>query len=71
MDSRKYDVNVTVNIHHKGGYWTCGIRIIRILKVQQPEEYSYEQADKYESFFVLAFYFDEATLRHEHKQGCN
>jgi len=66
MDSRKYDVNVT-----KGGYWTLGNRIIRILKVQQPEEYSYEQSVKCESFFVLAFYFDEATLRHVHIQGRN
>ena len=29
---RKYDVNVTVIIHHKGGYWNCAIRIIRILE---------------------------------------
>jgi len=27
VDYRKYDVNVTVIIHHKGGYW-----IIRILE---------------------------------------
>jgi len=31
MDYRKYDVNETVIIHHKGGYWNCAIRIIRIL----------------------------------------
>jgi len=29
---RKYDVKVTVIIHHKRGYWNCAIRIIRILK---------------------------------------
>jgi len=32
VDYRKYDVNVTVIIHHKGGYWNCAIRIIRILE---------------------------------------
>jgi len=32
MDYRKYDVNVTVFIHHKGGYWNRAIRIIRILE---------------------------------------
>jgi len=26
------DVNVNVIIHHKGGYWNCAIRIIRILE---------------------------------------
>jgi len=31
-DYRKYDTNVTVFIHHKGGYWNCAIRIIRILE---------------------------------------
>jgi len=31
-DYRKYDENVTVIIHHKGGYWNCAIRIIRILE---------------------------------------
>jgi len=25
-------INVTVIIHHKGGYWNCAIRIIRILE---------------------------------------
>ena len=34
-------------------------------------EYSYEQSVKYESFFVLAFYVDEVTLRHVHIQGWN
>jgi len=29
---RKYDVNVIVVIHHKGGYWNCTNRIIRILE---------------------------------------
>jgi len=24
-DYRKYDVNVTVSIHHIGGYWNCAI----------------------------------------------
>jgi len=46
LQYRRYDVNVTVNVPHKGGYWNCGIRIIRIWKVQQPEEYSYEQPVK-------------------------
>jgi len=32
VDYRKYDVHVTVIIHHKGGYWNCAIRIIRILE---------------------------------------
>jgi len=32
VDYSKYDVNVTVIIHHKGGYWTFAIRIIRILE---------------------------------------
>jgi len=32
MNYRKNDVNVTVIIHHKGGYWNCAIRIIRILE---------------------------------------
>ena len=35
------------------------------------KEYSYEQSIKQESFFVLACYFDEATLRHVHIQGRN
>jgi len=26
----KNDVNVNVIIHHKGGYWNCAIRTIRI-----------------------------------------
>jgi len=26
-DYRKYDVNMTVIIHHKEGYWNCAIRI--------------------------------------------
>jgi len=26
-------MNVTVIIHHKGGYWNCAIRIIRILEI--------------------------------------
>jgi len=29
---RKYDVDVAVIIHHKGGYWNSAIRIIRSLK---------------------------------------
>ena len=32
VDYRKWDVNMTVIIHHKGGYWNCAIRIIRILE---------------------------------------
>ena len=32
MDYRKYDVNMSVIIHHKGGYWNCAIRVIRILE---------------------------------------
>jgi len=32
VDYRKNDVNVNVIIHHKGGYWNCAIRIIRILE---------------------------------------
>ena len=35
------------------------------------KEYSYEQSVKSESFFVLAFYVDEVTLRHVHIQGWN
>ena len=34
-------------------------------------EYSYGQSVKYESFFVLACYVDEATLKHVHIQGRN
>jgi len=32
VDYWKYDINVTVIIHHKGGYWNCAIRIIWILE---------------------------------------
>jgi len=32
VDYRKYDVNVTVIIHHKGGYWNCAIKVITILE---------------------------------------
>jgi len=28
----EYDVNVTVIIHHKRGYWNCAIMIIKILE---------------------------------------
>jgi len=31
VDYQKYDINVTIIIHHKGGYWNCAIRSIRIL----------------------------------------
>ena len=62
-------MNVTVIIHYKGGYWNCAIRIVRIL--DSLREYSYGQSVKYESFFVLAFYVDEAALRHVHIQGRN
>jgi len=30
VDYWKNDVNVNVIIHHKGGYWNCAIRTIRI-----------------------------------------
>jgi len=32
VEYRKYDVNVTVIIQRKGGYWNCAGRIIRILE---------------------------------------
>jgi len=40
-------------------------------KIYQPVEYSYEQSVNHESFLVLAFEADEATLRHLHVQGPN
>ena len=35
--------------------------------VTRPEEYSYEQSVKYESFFVLSFYVDEVTQQRRRK----
>jgi len=70
VDYRKYNVNVTVIIHHKGGYWNCAIRIIRILESLTAWGILLRTV-KYESFFGLAFYVDEATLRHVHIQGRN
>jgi len=32
VDYQNYEVNVTVIIHHKGGYWNCAMRIIRSLE---------------------------------------
>ena len=56
LDSgRLSEIGCEYDCHHKGGYWNTG--------------YSYEQTIKYESFFVLACYIDEATLRHAHIQG--
>jgi len=53
-------VNVTVTIYHKEGYWNCAMK-----------DYQDFSKFKYESFFVLAFYVDEATCRHVHIQGRN
>ena len=62
VNYRKYDVNVTVNIITEDN---TGLMIIGML------ENSYGQSVKYESFFVLAFYVGEVTLRHVHIQGRN